>query len=85
MFGLGFPELVMIFIVALILFGPKRLPELAKTIGSFLGNLRNAVEDVKNEFRYQITLDDEKKAIDAKYKELNEVQQKAEKKNEDIN
>jgi TatA/E family protein of Tat protein translocase len=37
---LGFPELVLIFIVALIVFGPKRLPEIGRTLGKALGEFK---------------------------------------------
>jgi Tat protein translocase TatB subunit len=60
----------MIFVLALIVFGPKKLPELAKKLGSLLGNLRHAAENVKNEVTFQINLDEEKKALDDKYRQL---------------
>ena len=40
MFGIGMPELIVIFIVALLVFGPKKLPELGKSLGRGLWNLR---------------------------------------------
>jgi len=49
MFDLGFQELVVIFVVALLVFGPKRLPELARTMGKGIGQLRKAMMDVKAE------------------------------------
>lgn len=50
MFGIGFTELLIILGVALIVFGPERLPELAKTLGTFLGQLRRQSDDLKREF-----------------------------------
>lgn len=47
MFDIGMQELIIIFIVALLVFGPKRLPELAKTLGKGLGELKKALQDVK--------------------------------------
>jgi len=50
MFGsLGFSEILVIMLLALVLFGPKRLPELARSLGRGLNELRRAAEDVRNE------------------------------------
>jgi|WetSurMetagenome_2_1015567.scaffolds.fasta_scaffold00031_23 Tat protein translocase TatB subunit len=49
MFDIGFTELVVIFVVALIAFGPKRLPEIAKAIGRGIAEVKNAMEDVKTQ------------------------------------
>lgn len=49
MFDLGIQELVVIFIVALIVFGPKRLPELGKTLGKGMLELRKAMEGVREQ------------------------------------
>lgn len=47
MFGLGFGELIAIFVVALLVFGPKRLPELARTLGKSLNEFRRASNDLR--------------------------------------
>lgn len=47
MFDIGMQELVIIFIVALLVFGPKKLPEVGKTLGQWLGELRRGVMDAK--------------------------------------
>ena len=44
MFGLGFPELVVILIVALVIFGPSKLPELGSGLGQGLRDFRKAFE-----------------------------------------
>lgn len=50
MFGaIGTPELIMIFFIILLLFGSKRLPELARGIGKGIQEFRKAMEDVKDE------------------------------------
>ncbi|MCA9744143.1 twin-arginine translocase TatA/TatE family subunit [candidate division KSB1 bacterium] len=50
MFGsIGMTELLTILLLVLILFGPKRIPELARSLGKGLNELRRAAEDVKNE------------------------------------
>ncbi len=49
MFDIGLQELIVIFTVAILVFGPKRLPELAKTLGKGLGELKRAFQDVKEQ------------------------------------
>jgi len=48
MFGIGFQELLVILVVALIVLGPQRLPEVAKSLGKFYRELKSAVDDVKS-------------------------------------
>lgn len=50
MFGVGIPELVVIFLVALVILGPKQLPEVAKFLGKALGEFRKATDDISAEF-----------------------------------
>lgn len=44
MFNLGLPELVLVFVVTLLVFGPKRLPELAKGVGKGIRDFKKALE-----------------------------------------
>ena len=50
MFGVGIPELMVIFLVALVILGPKQLPEVAKFLGKALGEFRKATDDLSAEF-----------------------------------
>ena len=47
MFGIGMPEMLMILAIALIVIGPKKLPDLARSIGRALGEFRRATSDIK--------------------------------------
>ena len=58
MFGLGFQELIVIGILALLILGPKKLPELARTVGKVVREFQRAADDVKKEIN-TAALDDE--------------------------
>lgn len=62
MFGLSFGEIVIIAIVALLLLGPDRLPEAAKTLGKGLREIRKATDDLKDQVEREIYVDDRKVA-----------------------
>lgn len=60
MFGpLGFPELVFILVLALLIFGPKRLPEVGRTIGKGMAQFRRATTDLKRTIEAEIDLEGE--------------------------
>jgi sec-independent protein translocase protein TatB len=58
MFDIGFSELVVIGLIALIVLGPKRLPEVARTAGRWMGQLRRFVGNVKQDFDREIQQDE---------------------------
>lgn len=58
MFGLGVPELILIFIVALILFGPKRLPEIGRTLGKAMSEFKKATDELKNTVEREVRMDE---------------------------
>ncbi|MFC1549458.1 twin-arginine translocase TatA/TatE family subunit [Nitrospirota bacterium] len=59
MFDLGIQELIVIFAVAIIVFGPKKLPELSRNLGRGIGQLKKALFDVKYEINREVNLLDE--------------------------
>ncbi len=65
MFGIGMPELVVIMVVALIVLGPKRLPEAARGLGKAFAELRRATSGITEELdNAQIMLDEEVRATE---------------------
>jgi len=62
MFGLGFGEIVIIAILALLVLGPDRLPDAAKTVGKTLRDLRRATDDIKGQIETEIYADERKAA-----------------------
>lgn len=61
MFDVGFSELIVIAIVALVVIGPERLPKVARTAGHLLGRLQRYVNDVKADINREMQLDELKK------------------------
>ena len=61
MFDVGFSELMVIALVALVVIGPERLPRVARTAGHLLGRLQRYVSDVKADINREIQLDELKK------------------------
>lgn len=60
MFGLGFGEIVVIAILALLLLGEKRLPEAARTLGKTLREIRQATDDLKDQIQTELYADERK-------------------------
>ena len=73
MFDVGFSELVLIAVVAMIVIGPERLPKVARTAGALLGRMQRYVNNVKSEVEREMQFEDLKKLqqeIQAQSKQL---------------
>ncbi len=49
-FGIGLPEMALIFVVALLIFGPKKLPEVGRSLGKAIRGFQQASSEFQNEF-----------------------------------
>jgi sec-independent protein translocase protein TatB len=58
MFDVGFPELILVSVIALLVLGPERLPEALRTMGLWLGRLRRSFTTVKAEIEREIGMDE---------------------------
>src|SRR6058998_1152979 len=65
MFDIGFSELLVIGLVALIVIGPERLPRVARTLGHLAGRLQRYVADVKADINREIELEELRKMRDS--------------------
>jgi len=50
-FGIGLPEMALIFVIALLIFGPKKLPEIGSSLGKAIRSFQDASREFENEFK----------------------------------
>ncbi|HEY6361464.1 MAG TPA: TatA/E family twin arginine-targeting protein translocase [Vicinamibacterales bacterium] len=61
MFGsIGMPELIIILVVALIIFGPRKLPELGRSLGRSIGEFKKASNELRSTLEEEIRIEDQK-------------------------
>ena len=73
MFGpLGMPEIILIFVVALLLFGPRKMPEIGRSVGRALGEFRRASNDFKRTIEDEVAAD-EIRDVERDLKEIRSV------------
>jgi len=72
MFDIGFSELVLIGVIALIVIGPERLPEVARTVGKYVGRMRRFVNKVRDDIDLEIRQEEIRKAL-ARNADIDEI------------
>ena len=64
MFGISSTEFLIILVIALVVIGPQKLPEMIRTIGKWVGKIQHFTKSVKNELTNEFELDEIKKSIE---------------------
>ena len=60
MFNIGFPELILILVVALLVVGPSKLPELARSMGKAFGQFRRMADEVRDTIEQEAAVEEKK-------------------------
>ncbi len=72
---LGFPEIMVISVVALLVFGPRKLPDIGRSLGKSLNEFKRATNDLKRTWETEVRAEEEdlRKTIDQEKEELAEI------------
>jgi Tat protein translocase TatB subunit len=74
MFGMGPQEILIILVVALIFIGPKRLPEIARTLGKGFGELKRAMDDIKGQVNIESVMKEPDQEEEPPKKDINTLE-----------
>ena len=74
-FGIGLPEMALITIVALLVFGPKKLPEIGRSVAKTLRSFQDASKEFENEFKKEAANIEKSISMNAKLEAANDQQQ----------
>ena len=72
-FGIGLPEMALITIVALLVFGPKKLPEIGRSVAKTLRSFQDASKEFENEFKKEAQRIEESVSMNAKLEAASDV------------
>jgi len=75
--SLGWPEIMVILVIALVIFGPRKLPQLGRTLGKALGEFRRATNDLKNTLELEVHKEEEKQNAPERKKREDEYSRRA--------
>ncbi|MGB9004392.1 MAG: TatA/E family twin arginine-targeting protein translocase [Candidatus Aminicenantales bacterium] len=70
MLGIGFPEMLLIMAIALLVFGPKKLPEIGKSLGRAIREFKRSSDELKERFEEEIRVDEFKSVKDELKKDI---------------
>jgi TatA/E family protein of Tat protein translocase len=60
--SIGMPELIVIFVIALIIFGPRKLPELGRSLGRGINEFKRASNELKSTFEEEVRIEEQRNA-----------------------
>jgi len=81
LFGLGMPELMTIMVIALVIFGPRKLPEIGRTAGKFIREFRQASQQIENQVKMEFRESERQEREAEKEKKEVKIREEVEKKN----
>jgi sec-independent protein translocase protein TatA len=64
--SIGMPELIIIFVIALIIFGPRKLPELGRSLGKSIAEFKKASNELKSTLEEEIRLEEQRSTLEEK-------------------